>query len=107
MVNAFDNGIMSSPNVTLSSSVSKCYKTIEDFNNMHDFLDEVFDSVFTYSNTSSHSSFLSNKGKKLLKSLKKVNKCKSNTKAGKELTKTIGFDVFSDLADNLERMVKQ
>lgn len=52
-------------------------------------------------------SFLSKNGKKLLKSLEKVNKCKSNTKAGKALEKATGVDVFSDFSEIIETFVKK
>lgn len=69
---------------------------------MHDFIIEIFRG---WVNTSKNASFLGKKGRELLKSLKNVNKCKSNTKAGKELTKVAGFDVYSDLAENVKKLV--
>lgn len=98
-VNAFDNQLISSANITLSNDVRKCYKTVEDFENMHDFLIELAESQNNFTNGTT---FLNKEGKKLLKALKTVNKCKSNTKTGKALTKAAGFDVFSKFTDKIE-----
>lgn len=40
-VNAFDNLVSLTWNIAASKSVSKCYKSVEDYNNMYDFLIEL------------------------------------------------------------------
>lgn len=103
-VNAFDNTLILGANATLTDEVSKCYKTFEDYNDMYDFILEVVHSIDYRINSTS---FLSKDAKKLHKSLKKVIKCKSESKSGKAMNKAFGFDVFADFHDKVEDHIKK
>lgn len=77
-MNAFDNTILAFYKVNSLGGVDECYKSVEDYRKMFEFLDELAEGC----DDVDINDYLSSEGEELFDSLRKVNKCKSNTAAG-------------------------